>query len=161
MRQCPSFRLSHSHLRNHSIDIIARCVYSLLRLSSLSNAACHYSYQIPKVSSTSEISTRRSDQNVQPLTPEQELRDKNTHMGSLCGKPSVEDTSSSAPGRTIGSTQAHIPSNDNRAPIPARAGKPSVKVGGPGRTVGGVARDGEAVVVVEDPRAAAARAAEV
>jgi len=81
-------------------------------------------------------------------------------MGSLCGKPSVEDTTS-GPGRTIASTQPHIPSTDNRAQIPTRAGKPSVKVGGPGRTVGGVARDGEAVVVVEDPRAAAARAAEV
>lgn len=86
-------------------------------------------------------------------------------MGSLCGKPSKEDPFSS-PGRTIQSTPQQAPTSDTeRAPIPARAGKPVVKVGGPGRTIGGGAGGGAVGagggVVVEDARAAAARAAEV
>lgn len=71
-------------------------------------------------------------------------------MGNLCGKQS--DDNFAQPGRTVGSAPSTQVPNP-RAPIP----KAAPKVSGPGRTVGGGVDGG----VGGDPRAAAARAAEV
>ncbi|KAI5800110.1 hypothetical protein EDC01DRAFT_777218 [Geopyxis carbonaria] len=72
-------------------------------------------------------------------------------MGSLCGK---ESPPSHGPGRVLGSAP---PSNNGTARIPAAASRTNnkpPKVTGPGRTLGAGS------TAEEDPRAAAARAAE-
>ncbi|KAF2264468.1 hypothetical protein CC78DRAFT_580249 [Lojkania enalia] len=80
-------------------------------------------------------------------------------MGNLCGKQSADNFA--GPGRTLGS--APPPSSNAKAAVPARVAnntgissptpKSKPKVGGPGRTTGGGAAD-------NDPRSAAAAAAE-
>ncbi|KAF2733159.1 hypothetical protein EJ04DRAFT_513369 [Polyplosphaeria fusca] len=76
-------------------------------------------------------------------------------MGNLCGKESKQDNFT-GPGRVLG---APPPSSDARASVPsgvkttAPAAKPRPVVGGPGRTTG-------AGPAGENPRSAAAAAAE-
>ncbi|KAF2120791.1 hypothetical protein BDV96DRAFT_595202 [Lophiotrema nucula] len=79
-------------------------------------------------------------------------------MGNLCGKESKDNFT--GPGRVLGS--APPPSNNAKASVPARVAnnegpaksKPAPKVGGPGRTTGSGPSG-------EDPKAAAAAAAEI
>lgn len=71
-------------------------------------------------------------------------------MGNLCGKQSKDDNFA-GPGRTLGS--APPPSDNARASIPATKKSP---LQGNGRTLGGPGGSGD-----DDPRSAAAKAAEV
>lgn len=69
-------------------------------------------------------------------------------MGNLCGKQSKDNFEGQ--GRTLGSA----PEPATRASVPSNATAPKPKVGGPPRTLGDSNR-------VDDPKAAAAAAAEV
>lgn len=69
-------------------------------------------------------------------------------MGNLCGKQSKDNFD--GPGRTLGSA----PAPTTRASVPNNAAAPKPKVGGPPRTLGDSNKQ-------DDPKAAAAAAAEV
>ena len=69
-------------------------------------------------------------------------------MGNLCGKQSKDNFDGQ--GRTLGSA----PAPATKASVPSNVAAPKPKVGGPARTLGEGNR-------VDDPKAAAAAAAEV
>jgi hypothetical protein len=69
-------------------------------------------------------------------------------MGNLCGKQSKDNFEGQ--GRTLGSA----PAPATRASVPNNVAQPKPKVGGPPRTLGESNRE-------DDPKAAAAAAAEV
>ncbi len=72
-------------------------------------------------------------------------------MGNLCGKSSQADDPFSLP----------VQNGNAHAPIPSRVTKQPPQIRGPGRTVGAAAGAAAGEVGVDDPRTAAARAAEV
>lgn len=71
-------------------------------------------------------------------------------MGNLCGKQSKDNFDGQ--GRTLASAPAPAPAT--KASVPSNVAAPKPKVGGPARTLG-------EANTVDDPKAAAAAAAEV
>lgn len=81
-------------------------------------------------------------------------------MGNLCSRSSNEPDPFATPGRVLGASSTS--NQPSRAPVPQKIdSKKKVRVGGPGRTLGGSGGGGGAEGGDNDARSAAAKAAEV